>query len=80
MLRKGETENVPLRAATVPIIVVTASGELLTDHCITGKRTLVLKAMREDLNLYAVWPGRWSTDVFELDAVLAYEQIARKEA
>ncbi len=69
-------ENFPYLAETVPFIWVSASGEMDWGARQRDKFDLLKKArLGEPGVLLAVWPGQWTSDVFELDLETAWGKI-----
>lgn len=79
IFRKAE-EDFPYLAETVPFIWVSMSGEMDWGARQRDKFDLLTKARRKARSgeqgiLLGVWPGKWTSDVFELDLETAWNKI-----
>lgn len=74
---RTDLENLPIRCATVPLILVMPSGECFFASGLVDKRELVERynAVRgkKKAKLIAVWPGQWHSDAFEVTKEKASE-------
>ena len=62
----------PYGSNTVCFMEVSANGEIkqLTNH--TVKRNAYMNALSGTSKIYAVWPGRWRSDLFIIDDLAAF--------
>lgn len=72
-----ESENFPYRMSTVCYFEVDKNGNVLQiPHKNKSDRPIVFEAYQRAANktttLYAVWPGKWSSDLFIIDDLDAF--------
>lgn len=62
----------PYGSNTVCFMEVSANGEIkqLCDY--TAKRNAYMNALSGTSKIYAVWPGRWRSDLFIIDDLDAF--------
>ena len=60
---RTDTDNLPLKARTVPLILIKKDLSIQTAQDVTEKKSLMGKHEEGDI-LLSVWPGQWRSDVF----------------
>lgn len=73
MLREGETQQIPLAAKTVPVIVF-RKGKVLQAQTANEKIVLLKTCTKKD-TIIAVWPGQWKSDTFIVDKTIALKKL-----
>lgn len=49
------------------------SGEIMQiDHYVRERKAVYYRVVNEGSKLYAVWPGRYTSELFEIDDIQAY--------
>ena len=60
---RTDTDNLPLKAKTVPLILIKKDLSIITAQNTIEKKSLIGKYEEGDI-LLSVWPGQWYSDVF----------------
>lgn len=63
----GVGDVLPWTARHVALIHVSGSGSVCYENSKTGKRELLLKAIKQGGIVLAAWPGEWRQDIFVVD-------------
>lgn len=75
--RKPEA-NFPFRAATVPFILITLNedGDNVIEYaCTIGEKKKMFTNKTKNQTLLAVWPGQYSSDVFDLNGKDTFDAL-----
>lgn len=65
-------DGFPYRNDLVAYIVVSSDGVITNPHYIDERRAAVKALQEGDAQVFAVWPGRWRSDLFVIDDVDAF--------
>ena len=73
MRKATEVDYFPYYAKSVCYILAYPDGHLeQIPHNKTGKRAALPKVLSGEAKLYAVWPGSYTSDLFEIDDVAKF--------
>lgn len=85
-IRRNETEKVPLKKSIWFIVVLFKEGEINEETYYTTKKSMKkfiprLESLIEEDNqyqIYAIWNGRYNTDLFEIDPKILKNRLEEK--
>lgn len=73
MRKATEADYFPYDSKLVCYIELTKDGKMeQVQNYVADKRSAYWRVKNKESKLYAVWPGQWRSDLFEIDNIDAY--------